>query len=180
MRRATILITLVLLMLAVAGVASARDGAFDGLIAQGQPTVPETTTPETTAIEETTQTSPKSSEPGGTTEAEKTTAHPADTTKAEEQGKASGADEVSEDENKNTGKPRHAKKPANRGKSVERGGQRQAGGGGPDEVSGKASPEKGKGSQKVAVCHSGKTLKIGAPAESAHLRHGDSPGACDR
>jgi hypothetical protein len=33
--------------------------------------------------------------------------------------------------------------------------------------------------RKVAVCHKGrKTLSVGAPAEDAHLRHGDTPGPC--
>lgn len=32
---------------------------------------------------------------------------------------------------------------------------------------------------KVTVCHKGKkTLTVGAPAEEAHARHGDTPGAC--
>ncbi len=42
-----------------------------------------------------------------------------------------------------------------------------------DEVDG------GGGQPKVTLCHKGKkTLTVGAPAESAHLRHGDSLGAC--
>jgi hypothetical protein len=35
------------------------------------------------------------------------------------------------------------------------------------------------GQDKVSVCHKGrKTLTVGAPAEDAHLGHGDTPGAC--
>jgi hypothetical protein len=37
----------------------------------------------------------------------------------------------------------------------------------------------GSGSQdKVILCHKNKTLTVGAPAQAAHLRHGDSVGAC--
>ena len=39
--------------------------------------------------------------------------------------------------------------------------------------------EGGLGQDKVTLCHKGKkTLTVGAPAQEAHLRHGDSPGAC--
>jgi hypothetical protein len=34
------------------------------------------------------------------------------------------------------------------------------------------------GDQKVTLCHKGKTITVGAPAQEAHERHGDSPGAC--
>ena len=38
---------------------------------------------------------------------------------------------------------------------------------------------KAKGKQKIALCHKGKrTIRVGAPALRAHLRHGDRPGAC--
>ncbi len=36
----------------------------------------------------------------------------------------------------------------------------------------------GNGKQKVTLCHKGKTLTVGAPAQDAHLRHGDTLGAC--
>jgi hypothetical protein len=36
----------------------------------------------------------------------------------------------------------------------------------------------GEGKEKVVLCHKNKTLTVGAPAQEAHLRHGDSPGAC--
>ncbi len=42
-----------------------------------------------------------------------------------------------------------------------------------DEVNG------GGGQPKVTLCHKEKkTITVGAPAEPAHLRHGDSLGAC--
>jgi hypothetical protein len=38
---------------------------------------------------------------------------------------------------------------------------------------------KGMGREKVTLCHKGKvTIRVGAPALRAHLRHGDQPGAC--
>src|SRR5262245_46618075 len=39
-------------------------------------------------------------------------------------------------------------------------------------------PGKGKGRTKVTLCHKGHTIRVGAPAVSAHLRHGDTLGAC--
>ena len=36
----------------------------------------------------------------------------------------------------------------------------------------------GNGQEKVTLCHKGKTLTVGEPAADAHLRHGDSLGAC--
>jgi len=34
------------------------------------------------------------------------------------------------------------------------------------------------GKTKVKLCHKGKTITVGAPAARAHLRHGDTLGAC--
>ncbi len=37
----------------------------------------------------------------------------------------------------------------------------------------------GGGQQKVTICHKGKhTITVGAPAQAAHLRHGDTEGPC--
>jgi hypothetical protein len=36
----------------------------------------------------------------------------------------------------------------------------------------------GNGQQKVTLCHKGKSLTVAEPAVDAHLRHGDSLGAC--
>jgi hypothetical protein len=36
----------------------------------------------------------------------------------------------------------------------------------------------GNGQQKVTLCHKGHTITVGEPAKEAHLRHGDSLGAC--
>jgi hypothetical protein len=37
---------------------------------------------------------------------------------------------------------------------------------------------KGKGREKVTLCHKGHTIRVGRPAVKAHLRHGDTLGAC--
>jgi hypothetical protein len=34
------------------------------------------------------------------------------------------------------------------------------------------------GQDKVTLCHKSNTLTVGAQAQAAHLRHGDSLGAC--
>ena len=74
-----------------------------------------------------------------------------------------GPNKIGKPENsgKGVGKPQHAGK----GKHAERGNEQELGRGG--------------GQEKVTLCHKGKnTLTVGAPAQPAHLRHGDSPGAC--
>ena len=35
------------------------------------------------------------------------------------------------------------------------------------------------GQEKVAICHEGHTITVGAPALAAHERHGDTEGACE-
>jgi hypothetical protein len=43
----------------------------------------------------------------------------------------------------------------------------------------KSGVSSGSGGQRVTICHKGKlTLAVGAAARAAHLRHGDSLGAC--
>ena len=43
----------------------------------------------------------------------------------------------------------------------------------------RAKKGQGKGQDKVTICHKGKTIQVAAPAVKAHLKHGDSLGACD-
>jgi hypothetical protein len=38
--------------------------------------------------------------------------------------------------------------------------------------------EGGPGQDKVPLCHNGHTIRVGAPAQAAHLEHGDMPSAC--
>jgi len=51
-----------------------------------------------------------------------------------------------------------------------------------DETLGQGAAQNGDGGggqQKVTLCHKGKkTLTVGVPAQSAHLRHGDTRGPC--
>jgi hypothetical protein len=43
----------------------------------------------------------------------------------------------------------------------------------------KDKPGKGKGREKVTLCHKGKvTIRVGKPAMKAHVRHGDKLGSC--
>jgi hypothetical protein len=39
-------------------------------------------------------------------------------------------------------------------------------------------PGKGKGREKVTLCHKGHTITVARPAVRAHLRHGDTLGSC--
>jgi hypothetical protein len=36
----------------------------------------------------------------------------------------------------------------------------------------------GLGQEKVTICHKGHTITVGFPAQAAHLKHGDTDGAC--
>ncbi len=50
---------------------------------------------------------------------------------------------------------------------------------GQSQVQGTDEAEGGGGQEKVTLCHKGKnTITVGAPAEAAHLRHGDIKGPC--
>ena len=148
MRRAVILATLALLLLAVAGVTAAQEGVFES--AEPGVDVSETTAQENTAPE------PASPEPTGskrmspeTTTDEETAPTDEEPPEAEESGEPVGKDKGSD----------------------------KAGGGEQPESADRAG---GAGCRrKVIVCHKGeKTLTVGTPAEVAHLRRGDSRGAC--
>lgn len=181
MRRVTILTTLALLMLAVAGVGSAREGAFAGLLVEAKPAPPqtestqaaisETTTHEASVLEETTVTddfeTPAMDDAG---EPDETVDDPGGPISE------AGKDQASED--KKSEKRAAGEKPAGRGKSAERGFSHRQDNAGPDEVRSKAGTSRADGRSKAAVCHKDKTLTVGAPAKTAHLRHGDSPGEC--
>src|SRR5919202_6584259 len=41
-----------------------------------------------------------------------------------------------------------------------------------------AEDQYGAGQEKVTLCHKGHTITVGAPAVSAHLKHGDSLDPC--
>ena len=64
-----------------------------------------------------------------------------------------------------TGKPEHLEEPPVRGK--------------PDHVGAAGEERAGGNPGKVTLCHKNRvTISVGAPAKPAHLRHGDSLGAC--
>ena len=49
----------------------------------------------------------------------------------------------------------------------------------PEERGDEKEPARGEGKPKVTLCHKGKnTLTVGAPAQEAHLRHGDILRVC--
>ena len=198
MYRAIVLTTLVLLLSAIAGVSVAQEGTiFAGEPNSGgpseptmpEPTTPEPTTPEPTSLEatgseETTMGQP----PDATSETEDRQDVPeptvvteptvVDETTAGEPEKPAAAPAndagMPGDSGRKVGKPDHASKapglsnPRTRGPhDVGKPAEREDGESGP-----------GAGRQKVILCHKGKTLTVGAPAQAAHLRHGDSLGAC--
>ena len=200
MRRAVMFATLTLLLLAVAGVTVATENTSwlpagdppESTAPQStapeptvtEPTVPEVTVPETTAPEEvekpdegtveaTVVAPEKPKEPGaggtgvgnrvgvqkgnGIGEAGKPAVGP----RPPEHAQGSKKNGIPQQ----TSKPEHPAKPPVRGK--------------PEDV-GKAGHERARGNPgKVIICHKGRvTISVGAPAQPAHPRHGDSLGAC--
>ena len=188
MYRAVVLTTLVLLLLAVAGVSVAQEGPIlAGERDSDEP--PGSTTPERTSFEATgpedTTTSPL---PGASSETEdhqnipeptvgepeKSTAAPAG-----EETPPSGTNDVGKpgDIGRAVGKPEHAVKASDPvAGSADIG---QHGNGEPVERGNEEEPGRGVGGQKATLCHKGIiTLTVGAPALAAHLRHGDTRGVC--
>jgi hypothetical protein len=200
MYRAVVLTTLVLLLLAVAGLSVAQEGRiFVGGSNREDPpesTMPEQTSFEATGSEDTTTGPP----PSASSEMDARQDVPASTVVTEPTpkkrttmppGKEAPAPAMHD-----LGKPEHV------GKAPELGRSRDVvvphGNGGPggrrqEEVHGRGPKPSGKtmgaeearngkggagGRDKVVLCHKHKTLTVGAPAQAAHLRHGDSLGAC--
>jgi hypothetical protein len=192
--RAVVLTTLTLLLLAITGITLARESTFgpagDSL---AEPTVQDATT---------------TGEPTATTVRESTEGKIANVGKPKGVGKAkgfggkaegSGGDRVDEGEardaghqekvtlchkGKNTiavGAPAQAAH-VRHGDTVGLCQTEEAAPGPPEETPGGAAQNgdggAGNGQQKVMLCHKGKTLTIGAPAQAAHLRHGDTEGPC--
>src|SRR5918995_1065335 len=195
MYRAVVLTTLVLLLLAVAGVSAAQDsGIFAGGPNSDDP--PGSTTQERTSFEATmaeeTMTSAlpgASSEPkvGEDVSEPKVVSKPT-VGETEKPTAAAPGEETLPPGSNNVGKPadsgRGVGKPAFVGKAPNIGNP-------PDEVDHPANgkPEvrgneiehgRGGGQQKVTLCHKkDKTLTVGAPALAGHQRHGDTQGACE-
>jgi hypothetical protein len=188
MHRAVVLTTLVVLLLAVAGVSAAQEsGIFAGrpnIDAPGSTTLERTSFGATGAEDsETTSallgasTKPEDGEDGseptvGKTE-EPTVAAP------DEETLAPGSDNVGKPGNssRGVGKPEHAGKPLNIAEPRDDVGH--PGDVKPEERGNEEEHGRGGGQQKVVtLCHKGKTITVGAPALAAHLNHGDSEGAC--
>ena len=178
MYRAIVLTTLVLLLSAIAGVSVAQEGT----IFAGEPnsdgpsesTTPESTTPEPTSLEATgPEDTTASQPPDASSQAEDRPDVPEPTVVTE----APVVDETTAAEpEKPTAAPpertpapgaHDAGIPGDRGRKVGKPAEREAG-----------EPGPGADRPKVVLCHKGKTLSVGAPAQAAHLRHGDSLGAC--
>src|SRR5829696_1798015 len=191
MYRAVVFTTLVLLLLAVAGVSVAKDGQiFAGdpnSAAPPESTTPEQTSLEATALEDTTTSPPA----GASTEAEDhqniteppvvteppvgETEKPPAAAPVEETPPPGPKDVVSKpvDSGSGVGKPAHAgEAPNGGGPPVEVGPQ---GNDKPEEPRNEVEPGRSAGQPKAVLCHkaNNKTLTVGAPALAAHLRHGD-------
>lgn len=155
--RATILITLVMLMFAVAGVSIAREGFFEGEPAGG----------------------------GETTDSgvpvAKTTFEDEETTAAWEAAKLEKDPPLQQRNWKSPPGEMVAEQQPDKGKA-----EAAAGRGNKIPVSkamrqpeGRSEGWSGKGGMKATLCHKGKnTISVGEPAERSHLRHGDTRGAC--
>ena len=186
MYRAIVLTTLVLLLSAIAGVSVAQEGKiFAGGPNGDGPS--ESTSLETTEPEDATTSQPPGASPE--TEGRREVPEPTvvDETTAEEPEKppAAPAEEgtpipgieagMPGDSGRKVGKPEHASKAPGLSNPHARVGPHHAGKP-PEREDGE--PDPGAGRSKVVLCHRGKTLTVGAPAQAAHLRHGDSLGAC--
>jgi hypothetical protein len=205
MRRAVILATLTCILFAVAGVTVAGENTFPSGSQDGdqtESTVPESTVagriaPEATASEATVSeaTVPEVTVPETTVpeDVKKTVEGTEEATvvvheEPKEPGKgAPGAGNYGGIQNDNriekagepTGKPEHAQGGKKYGKPRVAGkppGKSRPATGRPDHA-GKKRFEGNPG--KVTLCHKSRvTISVGAPAEPAHLRHGDRRGAC--
>lgn len=169
MYRTAVLTTLMILLLAIAGVTVAQESTVTAPGLANDTSAPdETTIEETTGIETTQEsTSPETREktiPGiGSSRSSRQVSAKKSDDKIEKAAKLrpeSATHQEGRDRVNAVGKQR----PDNAGKSLKAGKR--------------AKLEEGRGAKKVSVCHKGKTLAIGAPAKRAHLRHGDVAGIC--
>jgi hypothetical protein len=197
MYRAVVLTTLVVMMLAVAGVSVAQDGRiFAGEPnSDDPPGSTEASTPEQTYFEATDPEDTTTNQPPGASsetddhqnipeptvvtqptvgEPEKSTAAP-----AREEAPTPVTNEVGNpgDGGRAVGKPEHAVKASDPAAGSDEMGQH--GNGEPEVLGNEEEPARGVDGQKVTLCHKGnKTLTVGVPALGAHLRHDDTRGAC--
>jgi hypothetical protein len=197
MYRAVVVTTLVLLMLAVAGVSVAQEDRIfagesnsDSPPESTEPTTPERTSLEATAPQDTTTSQPPDAptetddrrntpEPTVVTQptvvAEPTVGEPerSAAVPARQEPPTPGTNGVDAPGNGVEGVGR-APEVGNPRADV-----RPHGNGEPEVPGNEVVPGRGVGRQKAILCHKGtKTLTVGAPALAAHLRHGDGLGAC--
>jgi len=193
LRRAVILATLIGILFAVAGVTAATENAFTSSsqdVDQTESTVPEPaggTAPEVTALEATVPetTVPEEVEkPIEGTEEATVVVHEEPKEAGKEEPGAGNYGGIQNDKRIEkagapTGKPEHAQggkkygKPRVAGKPPGKSGPAT---GRPDHAGEKGFDGK---PGKVILCHkTGVTISVGAPAQHAHLRHGDTIGAC--
>lgn len=191
MYRAVVLTSLVILLLAVAGVSVAQDGRIlaggsNSADPAGSTTLEQTLSESTVGEDPETSTPPSTSpEPDGgegpsepTVITEPTVESTGEAPVAEET-RAPGSNNIAKPgtDDGESGKPERASKASEVAKSPHEVGH--PGRGKPRESGHEAENGRGGGQQKVTLCHKGtKTLTVGAPALGAHLRHGDTQGAC--
>jgi hypothetical protein len=189
MRRAVILVTLTCILFAVAGVTVATENAFPPGPQSGDPTestvlestlagrtAPEATVPEATVpegVEKPVEGKEEATvvvreEPKGTSKADPVAGSYGglrDDNRIEKVGRPT--DKPGKPEHAQGGKARAAGEPPGKSRSAT----------GRPERAGKKGFEGNPG--KVTLCHKDRvTISVGAPAESAHLRHGDDLGVC--
>jgi len=185
MYRAVVLTTLVLLLLAIAGVSVAQEGRIfaDGSNNDDSPGSAE---PERTSVGATVTEDPQTSAPPSASsesedgeDAPEATVVTEPTVEETEQTTvdARGVEETRAPGSNYVGKPEHARKVPSIGKppnDIEHPGK-----GKPEELENKKEHGRSGSQRKVTLCHKDKTtLTIGTPALPAHLRHGDTQGAC--
>jgi hypothetical protein len=195
MRRSVIFATLTFLLLAVAGVTVAGENTFTSSQRTGDRT--ESTAPEPTTLDPPEVTAPEATAPEETVneDVEKTDEGTVETTgvvpeEPEEPGAGNygGIQEDNGIEEANgpaakAGKPVHPQGGKKKGMLRETGRPEHPGkspGRGKPNGVGKAGENLAGGNPgKVTLCHKGRvTISVGAPAEPAHVRHGDRLGAC--
>jgi hypothetical protein len=194
MHRAVVLTTLVLLLLAVAGVSAAQEsGIFAGGPSSDNP--PGSITQESTAFEATVaqdtmmsvlpsaSSEPKdgegTSEPTVVTEPSIGETEKPSAVVPGQESLTPGSNHIGKpgSSGRSVGKPEHAGKASNIDKPHVVVGQH--GNVRPEERGNEEEHGRSDSQQKVTLCHKDKnTLTVGAPALTAHQRHGDYPGAC--
>ena len=188
MRRAVILATLTCMLFAVAGVTAAREITFTSSSQdadQKESTVPGRTAPEATVPETTVSEGVEKLEEGTVEATVVVREGPEESGKGDPGAGNYGGiqddnriEEVGEPAGK-PGKPEHAQGSKKYGKSRVSGkppGKGRPATGRPDDAGEKGFSGK---PGKVTLCHKSRvTISVGAPAEPAHLRHGDRLGAC--